>query len=263
MKGGEMKLVKNLVIIDLETTGTWVEKDKIIEIGMIKCETDGKITRYVKRVNPIIQIPPSVTRLVGITNEDVKDAPKFNEIAGDVLSYIGDADLGGFNIERFDLPVLARELAEAGLNFDWRDRAIYDAQKIYHVNERRDLTAAYQFYCDKKLIDAHSALADAEATLEILSAQVEQYGTKEKSIEDLQEFEYEYSGDYFDKDRKFRWWNKELYPTFGKYARKYSIQKIANIDRPFLEWMLTRDFSDEVKEMITGVLGGRMPKYPG
>jgi DNA polymerase-3 subunit epsilon len=256
-----MKLTRNLVILDLETTGTWVEKDKIIEIGMVKCLPNGQNEIYVKRVNPGMLIPPNVVQLVGITNDDVKDAPKFQDIASDVLAFIGDSDFGGFNIERFDLPVLQREMTESGCRFEWRDRVIYDAQKIYHINERRDLTAAYQFYCNKKLIDAHSALADAQATLEILEAQVDQYGSSDKFIEDLQEFEYEPSGEYFDKEGKFRWWNNELYPTFGKYARKYSVQKIANIDKSFLEWILTRDFSDEVKGMISGVLGGRMPKY--
>lgn len=258
-----MKLKHNLVILDLETTGTWVERDRIVEIGMIKCFPDGRRQGYVKRVNPGIPIPLKVENLIGIKTEDLKDAPKFKDIANDVYAFIGDSELGGFNLERFDLPMLEREMLEAGIKFEWRDRVVYDAQKIYHVNERRDLSAAYQFYCNKKLFDAHSALVDAEATLEILEAQVKRYGSDSQNIEDLAEFDYEPCAEYYDKERRFRWWNKELYPTFGKYANKYSIGKIANIDKPFLEWMLTRNFSDEVKVMIEGVLGGRIPKYPG
>jgi DNA polymerase-3 subunit epsilon len=251
-----MKLSYPLVILDLETTGTWVEKDKIIEVGMVKSLPSGEKENYVKRVNPGVIIPACVTRLVGITNEDIKDAPRFKDIAGEVLSFIGNSDIGGFNVERFDLPVLEREINEAGLKFDWRNRNIYDAQKIYHVNEKRDLAAAYRFYCHKKLQDAHSAIADAEATFEIIDSQVKKYGTDSENIEALQEFNYESSGEYFDKERKFRWWNGDLYPTFGKYARKLSVKKIAQTDKQFLEWILTRDFSNEVKMMIEGVLSG-------
>lgn len=257
-----MKLLNQLLIIDLETTGTWIEKDKIVEIGMIKCMPDGIRQTYVKRVNPGIPIPPTVSDLIGITNEDVKNAPRISDIAKEVLAFIGDSELGGFNIERFDLPVLERELATGGVSFEWRDRVIYDAQKIYHVNEKRDLTAAYQFYCKKKLLNAHSALGDAEATLEILDAQVKQYGKEDEKIEALQDFNYEPLAEYFDEHKKFRWWNKELYPMFGKYAKKCSIAKISKIDSEYLEWMLTRDFSDEVKMMIEGALRGQAPKYP-
>lgn len=258
-----MNLSRPLIVLDLETTGTWIEKDRIVEVGMVRCLPDGTKDRYVKRVNPEMPIPPNVVRLININDDDVKDAPLFREIAEEVLTYIGQADLAGFNIERFDLPVLEREIVSAGLRFDWRDRVVYDAQKIYHVNEKRDLTAAYQFYCSKKLINAHSALGDAEATVEIIEGQVTKYGAGDESIESLGSFGYERSVDFYDKERRFRWWNKELYPMFGKYARRYCISKIAQMDSAYLEWILTRDFSDEVKAMVEGVLNGQFPKPPG
>jgi len=257
-----MKLSRPLVVLDLETTGVWVEKDKIVEIGMVKCLVDGSTEKYVKRVNPGISIPPKVSQLINITDEDVKDAPPFKDIAQEALSFIGDADIGGFCIERFDLPVLEREMGAAGLNFSRENRVIYDAQKIYHIHEQRDLMAAYKFYCNKNLENAHSALVDAEATAKILDAQAQKYGTGDGSIEDLKEFDYDRPTDYFDKDRRFRWWNGELYPMFGKYAKRQTVKQIANKDRKYLLWMLEKDFSEEVKVMVEGVLSGKFPEFP-
>src|ERR1700683_2436033 len=134
-----MKLVKPLVVLDLETTGVWIEKDRIIEVGMVKLLPDGQQEIYHSRVNPCMPIPPVVTELTGITDADVKEAPAFGAIAGKVKSFMEGADLGGFNVERFDLPLLAREFIDAGIPFDYSSRTIYDAQKIYHLHERRDL----------------------------------------------------------------------------------------------------------------------------
>ncbi len=253
-----MKLARPLLIIDLETTGIWVDKDKIIEIGMIKCLPKGVKETYAKRVNPGISIPSRVTEVTGIINADVKSAPLFKEIAPEVAEFIGDdSDLGGFNLERFDLPLLVRELSEAGCKLEWQHRTIYDAQKIYHVHERRDLTAAYKFYCNKDLYAAHSALADTQATLDVLEAQLKEYGQGEEHIEALQDFDYEQNADFFDEEKKFRWWNGELYMLFGKYARKESLKEIAQKDREYLEWILTKDFSDKVKNVIEDVLNGK------
>ena len=255
----KIKLSKPLVVLDLETTGTWVEKDRIVEVGMVKLFPDGSKESYVKRVNPGMPIPANVTRIINITDDDVKDAPAFKELAGEVLEFIGEADIGGFNILRFDLPLLEREFIDAGFTFNWRERNIYDAQKVYHIHEKRDLTAAYQLYCDKALTNAHSALGDAEATVEIFDAQIKKYGSPEAGIESIKDFDYERSSAYFDKERKFSWWNGELYPTFGKYGRKKHIKSICKNDRRYLEWILTKDFSEEIKTMIRGVLNGEFP----
>lgn len=257
-----MKLSRSLVILDLETTGTWVEKDRIVEIGMIKLLPDGSRHSYIKRVNPGMPIPPNVSRIIDITDDDVKDAPGFKAIAKEVLEFIGDSDIGGFNILRFDLPVLEREFHDAGLSFHWRERNIYDAQKVYHIHEKRDLTAAYQLYCNKALDNVHSALGDAEATVEIFDAQIKKYGNQEQGIESLKDFDYERSSAYFDRERKFCWWNRELYPTFGKYAKKKHIKDILKNDRPYLEWILSRDFNEDVKIMVEKVLDGEFPQAP-
>ena len=257
-----MKTSRTLIILDLETTGTWVEKDKIVEIGMVKYLPGGYKKGFVKRVNPGMHIPESVSKITGIKDKDVKDAPTFREIAPQVIDFLGDCDLGGFNIERFDIPLLEREIIDAGLKFELGNRVIYDAQKIYNIHEKRTLTAAYNLYCNKTLDNAHSALGDAEATFEILREQVNKYGSREEGINSLSEFDYERSLDYFDKERKFRWWNGKLYPMFGKHARRHSIRELVEKDRDYLEWILSKDFSEEVKTMIRDALSGALPKAP-
>ena len=257
-----MQLSRTLVVLDLETTGTWIEKDKIIEIAMVKCLPTGERETFDQRVNPGIPIPAKVTEITGIKNEDVMDKPLFLEIARAVVDFIADADLAGFNVERFDIPLLSRELQEAGLKLDVNARHIYDAQKIYHLNAKRDLSAAYQFYCHKELQGAHAALVDTQATLEILAAQADVYGKGSKDLETLLEFDYKQTSEFFDAERKFRWWNGELYMMFGKYARTESLRDIAKKDPSYLYWILTKDFSDEVKTMVQSVLNGNFPDAP-
>lgn len=257
-----MDLSNDIVTLDLETTGTWVERDKIIEIGMVKCTTSGEITRYEKKVNPGMPIPANVTELTGIRQEDVAEAPKFHLIAQEVLDFIGESDLAGFNCERFDLPLLEREMHEAGIPFEWQKHTIYDAQKIYHLNEKRDLTAAYQFYCEKDLNNAHSAMADAEATFEILKAQLKRYGSESQKLSQLQEFNYKALAEFFDESRRFRWWNGKLYPMFGKYAKRYSLQELCKKDSKYLEWIMNSDFSDDIKTLVQNALHGEFPIPP-
>jgi len=252
-----MILDKELVVIDLEATGTWIEKDKIIEIGMIKRLPDGTEIEYLQRVNPGISISDIITEITGMSDVDVKDSPSFSDIAKDVVEFIGNADLAGFNLARFDIPLLCRELESCGKTLDLSNRFIYDTQKIYHIHERRDLTAAYKFFCNKELIGAHSALVDSRATLEVLEEQIAKYGKRDK-INTLQEFDYKQSPEFFDDSRKFRWWNKELYITFGKHNGK-SMQAIAEEDRNYLQWILGKDFSNQVKSMVRDVLDGDIP----
>lgn len=254
-----MKLKRPLVVLDLETTGTWVEKDRIIEIALVRCEPDGSLKEYDQRVNPEMPIPQEASEVTGITDDDVKEAPIFRQIADDVLNFIGDADIGGFNVERFDLPLLQREFANAGITFSWLNRTVYDSQKIYHLNEKRDLTAAYSFYCGKDLEGAHAALADTKATLEVLKAQVMKYGNGD--IEALQDFDYKMHGEFYDEGRKFRWWNGELYMMFGKYARKKTLKQVVKDDPRYLEWILSADFSEEVKDLVSAALEGKFPIY--
>ncbi len=254
-----MELKNALIALDIESTGVWVEKDKIIEIALIRYEVDGTKQTYHKKINPGIPIPEVVAKLTGISNQDVQGAPFFNQVSREIFSFIGTSDFGGFNIERFDLPLLEREFAEAGIKFEWKERKVYDAQKVYHLNEKRDLSAAYKFYCDKELVGAHTALADTEAVLEILEKQVLQYGDGRKDIGVLDQFEYTAHMDFYDSERKFCWWNGKLYPMFGKYARKLSLDEIVKTDSGYLYWVLKSNFSDGIKSIIKSALDGEMP----
>lgn len=255
-----MKIEKDLIVFDLETTGTWTEKDKIIEIAIIKLKPDLSSEEFCRRVNPGIPIPKFVSELIGITNSDVRNCPYFKDIASDVATFIDDCDVAGFNHENFDIPVLRRELMESGFNIDFDNRKSFDAKKIYHINEKRDLTAAYKFYCNKELKNAHSALADTKATLEVLKAQITKYGNGDESIECLNQFKYEKSLDFYDDSRKFRWWNGDLYFMFGKYAKNpLNLQEIVAKDPKYLEWILSKDFNDDVKSIIEDALNGKFP----
>ncbi len=256
-----MKLSNTLVVLDLETTGTWVERDRIIEIAMIKRTPDGQQETYDKRVNPGMPIPGVVSDLTGITNEDVKDAPAFKDIAGEVVAFIQGCDIAGFNVARFDLPLLQREISDAGVRFNATGIKVYDAQKVFHLNEKRDLTAAYDFYCQKNLDNAHSALADTQATLEILEAQVVRYGEEAQALEALSKFEYKQTAEFLDDERKFRWWNGKPYMMFGKYARKSSLQEVARTDPGYLEWILSAKFSEEIKTLVSNALQGHFPVF--
>ena len=255
-----MEVSKPIVVLDLETTGVWIEKDRIIEIAIIKILPDGIRETFHKRVNPLMPIPKAVQELTGITDDDVKDAPVFKTIAKEVAAFIGNADIGGFNVEKFDIPLLEREFVDAGVVFTMPGRDVYDAQKVFHLNQKRDLSAAYTFYCAKPLVDAHSALADTAATLEILEAQVKCYGAEDNNLNVLSRFVYRELSDFYDSERKFRWWNGELYMMFGKYARKESLREIARKDAGYLEWMLGKDFSEEVKALVEAALKGQFPK---
>lgn len=255
-----MKITHRLVVLDLETTGVWVEKDRIIEIAMIRLLPSGERETFHSRVNPLIPIPPAVQKLTGISDADVKEAPVFEDIARDVAAFLDGADLAGFNVDKFDIPLLEREMNDAGVAFSSAGRKVYDAQKVFHLNEKRDLTAAYAFYCGKPLAGAHSALADTEATLEILSSQVERYSSGSDVIDSLDQFQYREQPEFFDADRRFRWWNGELYMMFGKYARKESLREIAKKDPGYLAWMQGKDFSEDVKALVGDALKGKFPK---
>ncbi len=255
-----MKLTKPVIVLDLETTGLWIEKDKVIEVGMIKCQVDGSLLTFNKRINPGIPIPAQVTKLTGIDDKAVEAVPRFEEAASEIQAFIGEADFAGYNIERFDLPLLEREFFDAGLRLEWRHRTIYDAQKIYHIHEKRDLKAAYRFFCNKDLQNAHSALDDAQATLEILDAQIKKYGQNNDYLESLIDFDYEPTTLFFDDDRKFRWWNGDLYPVFGKYGRKHSVREIVQKDAGYIQYLVTTDFDLKVKTMLQEALAGKFPE---
>jgi DNA polymerase-3 subunit epsilon len=172
-----LALKRPIVFFDLETTGTDNVKDRIVELAFVKILPDGKRDKFVKRVNPGIPIPPEVTAIHGISDEDVKNCPTFKLIAHQLYDWMKGCDLGGYNSSKFDLPLLAEEFLRVGINVDFTERHMIDVQQIFFKMEARTLSAAYSFYCQKELTNAHSAEADIDATIEVLEAQLNRYET--------------------------------------------------------------------------------------
>lgn len=247
----QLHLNKPICFFDLETTGINISKDRIVEISILKVHPDGKEERYTKRVNPTIPIPPQVTAVHGISDADVADAPTFKQIAKEVHALIKNADLGGFNSNRFDIPLLAEEMLRAEVDFDMKNRLAVDVQTIYHKMEQRTLSAAYKFYCDKNLDDAHSAEADTLATYEVLKAQLERYDTLENDTRFLAEFSSrrrfaDFAGFivYNDKD-------EECF-SFGKHKGK-RVLDVLNDEPGYFGWLLNADFPLYTKKVLTGI----------
>ncbi len=246
-----LKLHKPLCVFDLETTGVQVAKDRIVEISILKVNPDGSRESKTWLVNPGMPIPPETSAIHGITDEKVKDAPTFKEIASKVMDLIAGSDLGGFNSNRFDVPLLAEELLRAGFDFDLSKFKLVDAQTIFHKMEPRNLTAAYQFYCKKELVNAHSAEADVLATFEVLDAQVGHYDDLPNDIASLSEISsHNKFADLagfiaFDKE------DKETF-TFGKYKGQ-RVKEVFQKDLGYYGWIQNADFPLYTKKVLTGI----------
>ena len=246
-----LKLHKPLCVFDLETTGVQVAKDRIVEISILKVNPDASRESKTWLVNPEMPIPPDSSAIHGITDEKVKDAPTFRDIASKVLDMISGSDLGGFNSNRFDVPLLAEELLRAGLDFDLGKFKLVDAQTIFHKMEPRNLTAAYQFYCKKDLENAHSAEADVLATFEVLDAQVGHYDDLPNDIAGLSEISSHHK---FADLAGFIAFDKEDHEcfTFGKYKGK-RVKEVFQKDLGYYGWIQNADFPLYTKKVLTGI----------
>lgn len=244
--------VKNpLVFIDLETTGIDVINDRIVEISAIKIMPNGKKEIKTRRVNPTIPIPAEASAVHGISNDDVKNEPTFKEIARSLAQFLEGCDLAGFNSNRFDFPLLAEEFLRADVDFDFRKRKFIDVQTIFHKMEKRTLEAAYRFYCEKDLEGAHSAEADANATLEVLMAQLDRYSDLKNDVEFLAEFStHNQNVDFAGRiiyDEK----GKEVF-NFGKHKGK-PVEEVFESEPSYYTWMMNGDFPLYTKKILTSI----------
>jgi len=246
-----LNLNRPICFFDLETTGVNISKDRIVEISILKVYPDGKEERYTRLVNPTIPIPKEATEVHGISNADVADKPTFKEIAKDINNMIKDSDLGGFNSNRFDIPLLAEEMLRADVDFDMKNRVAIDVQTIFHKMEQRTLSAAYKFYCDKNLDDAHSAEADTVATYEVLKAQLDRYDVLENDTKFLSDFS---SHKKFADFAGFINYNKdgEECFTFGKHKGKRVVD-ILEQEPGYFGWLLNADFPLYTKKVLTAI----------
>ncbi len=255
-------LQRPLVVFDLETTGVDVEKDRIVQIGLIRVEPDGTRRSWDQLVNPERPIPPEATAIHGITDEHVRDQPTMAQLREELEQWLAGADLAGFNSVRYDLPLLQAELRRADSSLSFAGARHLDAMSIFHQMERRDLGAAFRFYCDQELVGAHNALADVTATLEVLDAQLGRYPDLPRDLDELHRFCNPDEGRFVDRTRKFVWNEQgEAVFTFGKFNGRSLQDTVALKDgRGYLEWMLGKDFSEEVKDILRDALAGAFPK---
>lgn len=258
----KLNLTKPLVVFDLETTGLDIVKDRIIQISYIKVLPDGTEQRKNLFVNPECVIPDEVVELTGITNEQVKDAPTFKQIAQSLSDEFADCDFAGFNSNHFDVPMLAEEFLRAGIDFDFNKCRLIDAQTIFHKMERRNLAAAYKFYTGRKMEDdfkAHLADQDTEATYRVLQGQLDKYapGMQEEADRvlnnDMDELAvFSKTNDNVDFAGRIIMKENEEYFNFGKYKGR-KVVDVLRMDPGYYSWMLSSDFTNNTKQVLTRI----------
>lgn len=247
----KLQLTRPIAFIDLETTGINISTDKIVEIAIVKIAIDGSKIVKRKLINPQMPIPAASSEIHGITNEMVKDAPTFKQAANEIKQFIENCDLAGYNSNRFDIPMLIEEFLRAGLEFNVDDKKLLDVQKVFHMMEQRTLGAAYKFYCNKQLENAHSAEVDATATWEILEAQVERYAQIGTTVESIVKFTGE--DDIVDFARRFVKENGVEIFNFGKHKGK-PVTQVLKEEPQYYDWMMKGDFPMNTKQKLTEIL---------
>lgn len=260
----DLNLNKPIVFFDLETTGTNAVKDRIVEISMLKVHTDGKEEMFTQRINPQIPVSKEAEKVHGLSNAILKNEPTFAEVSNKILSFIGSSDLAGYNLTKFDVPMLVEEFLRNDIDFDVKSRRVVDVQNIFHKMEQRTLKAAYKFYCGENLENAHSAEADTVATYEILKSMLDKYKDidfedKEGNVsqpvvndmESLDKFsKYHRNADLmgqivYDEN------DKEVF-NFGKYKGK-RVEKVFQDQPQYYDWMMKADFPNSTKKLITAI----------
>ncbi|MCX7819650.1 MAG: 3'-5' exonuclease [Kiritimatiellae bacterium] len=259
-----LRLERALVVFDIEATGTDPGSDRIIDLAVIRLEPDGSRSAREFRFHPGIPIPPAATAVHGIRDEDVRNCPPFEQRAEEVERWFRDADLAGFNIARFDVPLLRAEFRRANRQFSLEGRRLVDAQRIFHMKEPRTLSAAARFYVGVEHVGAHGALADAEMTLRVLERQIERYEDLPREVPALSEWCFPTNTDAADLEGKLRWTPEgELVLTFGRFKGR-TLRELANDSsgpgRDYLKWMLRQEFAPDVRAWVQDALEGRAPR---
>ena len=247
----QLQLKRPICFFDLETTGVNIAKDRIVEISILKAFPDGSEKDKTWLVNPEMPIPAEATAVHGITNEKVADEPTFKEVSAEIYSWFKGSDLAGYNSDRFDIPLLAEEMLRAEIDVDFKKHKTIDVQTIFHKMEQRTLTAAYKFYCEKNLENAHSASADTKATFEVLKAQIDYYEDLENDVDMLSQSTTRHSSvDFAGYIRK----NKENEPIFGfgKHKGK-TVVEVLQREPGYFGWLIEADFPLYTKKVLTAI----------
>jgi len=252
----ELKLTRPICFFDLETTGTNVAQDRIVEISILKVHPNGNKESKTWLVNPEMEIPAEVVAIHGISNEKVANEPTFKMLSREIYNMIKASDLGGFNSNRFDIPLLAEEMLRADIDFDMKNMVSVDVQTIFHKMEKRTLEAAYKFYCDKELTDAHSAEADAIATYEVLLSQLDRYPELDNNVKKLAEFSthkktVDFAG-FIAMDEE----QEEIF-AFGKHKGR-KVLEVLDKEPGYFGWILNADFPLYTKKVLTQIKLSRL-----
>ena len=257
-----LELSRPLVVFDIESTGTNPQRDRIVELAVIKIFPDGQMQNTVRRLYPEMPIPPAATEIHHITDEDVKDCPPFSCIADKLFNYLEDCDLAGYNIQGFDIPLLENEFKRVGLDLNTASRRVIDADTLFCKLYPRTLTAAYKFFCGKDLEGAHGAAADTAATWEVLLGQLEKHPELPREIAELAQYSNNSDPDAIDRNRRFKFNGDEAVVNFGKYSGR-TLRDIAENEPGFLRWIIKSDFPDDVKNIAQNALMGKFPIRQG
>ena len=244
-----LNLKRPLVFLDIEATGLNVGSDRIVEIALVKVQSNGNLESKVHKINPTIPIPEETSKIHGIYDKDVEGCPTFRDLSRDINSFLGGCDLAGYNSNKYDIPMLIEEFTRCEIHFDISNRKLIDVQNIFHKMEQRTLAAAYQFYCNKSLVNAHSAEADTKATYEVLLAQLEKYEVLKNDIDFLAQFSsinknVDLAGRIIFNEK-----GDEVF-NFGKYKGRL-VNEIFNAEPSYYDWMMKGDFATNTKTVIT------------
>ena len=247
----QLNLKNPIIFFDIESTGLSVASDRIVEISVVKVFPNGEKEIKTKRINPTIPISKEAQAIHGISNEDVKNEPTFGQIAKSLAKYIEGCDIAGYNLMKFDIPLLSEEFLRADVDFDFRKRKIIDVQNIFHKMEQRTLKAAYKFYCEKELENAHSAEADTLATYEVLMAQLDRYSELENDVKFLADFSTKNKfADYAGRIV----YNEKGEPifNFGKHKGRLVTEVLRN-EPSYYSWIINGDFTRDTKKVLTEI----------
>jgi len=260
----KLNLTRPLVFFDIETTGINIVTDRIVEICILKISPNDVNEIKIYRINPTIPIPQHAIDIHGIKDEEVKDCPKFSDVAKEIAQFIGNADLAGYNSLKFDIPILIEEFTRADMSFSVQGRKLIDVKNIFHKMEQRTLSAAYKFYCSQELSNAHSAEADTTATYEVLKAQIERYEKTphedkngkifypiKNDLQALHDFSMMHNNVDLVGHIIYNDQNVEIF-NFGKYKNE-PVEKIFQKEPQYYDWMMKADFPASTKQIITAI----------
>ena len=257
----KLELKRPLAIFDIEATGISPRVDRMVELSIIKLMPDNSRITHTWRINPTIPIPSETSEIHGIYDADVADCSTFAQLSAEILAVLDDCDLGGYNVTRYDIPMLCEEFKRANIIFDTDSRKVVDAQRIFHRNEPRDLGAALKFYCGREHIGAHGAEADVIATIDVLLGEMDMYPDVPNTVEELDLYCNPIDPLWVDRAGRLKWSDGEIVLTFSQ-KKGQKLKDVVAFDSGFIKWIIKSDFPQDTKKIVSDALKGILPEPP-